>query len=1237
MDVEKIIQLDDLISSYGSGFEPHFQRKISGLEEFTSLASEVKETPPKKGEYYKHQRFTHRYLEHYDNLLVLSETGTGKTCEIVGFLEMTRDYFNKRDVSIEKEGVAHFKQVYIFVKNDTQKKELRKQIVCNCSDGRYINDELLRATTEPTQKGAITRILEKAGYFIKTYASASNMISELLINPVTKKVVHSLQDEHVKKQLHEMFDDSIIWIDEAHNLISEVIGETEAPKQKSGKGNPSKHEIYENMNYILHLARRCKRILSTATPMINETRELGPLLNLILPVNGVLPEDYNYKIINKYEQDIFFPGLVSVSNEEFRNLSEAEVSPYFQGQFPPEFDFENTSLRKLEPYLRGRINFVRAADTGANPTPQGFNLDYTHQHHDANFRSQVIVFPSIMSQFQFNSYVKASRGENGRGESGWRSGERQAANMVFPDGTWGEGSRQRLTDEFNPDRPNIGGRQEVRIGGYHKYFDNGAPTPQFVQEIGDLRTKNRQEIIENIRRLSAKYGTICELIQGEGICFIFDEKVNGSGLLALAGCLRCLGFQYYDGKTSIFVGSDESMKPYCSSVDRSSKRMIRSDFNPSLRFSILWQDTVKDSDKILEAVNCYENRHGDYVKILLCSRVGREGINVKNVRQIHIVSSGWNQSNNLQAIARGIRATSHVDLVEEKRQAATTEEERNNVKIDVLIFNHVALPPYADINKIIDDQIISPNDYSFDRNDETDEEEENLTNIVIDVSLFLTSEDKDISIKRVMRKLKQASISCNIHRVRNQRLISENKSSDVDYTSTCDYQTCVYSCFDDPPLEIDSSNFDLLYSGEIVKEVEKEIFDYLKETNKFSFEALLERTERFYKPIYLAMALEKIVLNKKEIYDRFGYVNFLREDNGFFYLERSYPSKKSNRLMSYYTDGLIAVEPSALSTLVRNIDIEEGNVLIEELQLLNPFSPEFSQLLHEASIIALEVVLENAISRRVFKKESNDYINRIIDHFFASVVYVFHRPELSIKSVALEQTRSKRGRKRVNEAPVTSIMFKEGMDIIEQTDTPLVYIHNLEGQNEKLTKYGAMSNFNKGNGILRILESDSERGWRNVKTVAEQSIYNYLLQKNQMVRRRAYEEKRIYGIVDFQGVFRIRDTEKDKLETKDTRNTATGNECITWETKDFFQLLWTLHYQPPNMTNVKWPNVEYEYQNVPAFRKLFASYDEFIYDPSRSIAFYIWYKSGKAKTVQCEELKEIFRHDGRLLILFPEN
>jgi len=70
------------------------------------------------------------------------------------------------------------------------------------------------------------------------------------------------------------------------------------------------------LHVLFHTVKRSKKILTTATPMVDKPSEIVPLMNLILPYN------------------------LQDSNDP-TNL-----------QFQPKFDFKNATLEQLIPYFK---------------------------------------------------------------------------------------------------------------------------------------------------------------------------------------------------------------------------------------------------------------------------------------------------------------------------------------------------------------------------------------------------------------------------------------------------------------------------------------------------------------------------------------------------------------------------------------------------------------------------------------------------------------------------------------------------------------------------------------------------------------------------------------------------------------------------------------------------------------------------------------------------------------------
>ena len=148
-----------------------------------------------------------------------------------------------------------------------------------------------------------------------------------------------------------------------------------------------------------------------------------------------------------------------------------------------------------------------------------------------------------------------------------------------------------------------------------------------------------------LRNSSSKYSAVIDLIENSaGNVFIFLEEVRGSGLLLLAAILEQHGYELY-------LGEDvENMYP----GRRYTMCVGSSEICPN------------NSDR-LDGFNSDLNRDGEYVRILLGSRVIGESITLRNVRQFYCLTPHWNDSTVDQAIGRVVRNGSHMSLGEDQR------------------------------------------------------------------------------------------------------------------------------------------------------------------------------------------------------------------------------------------------------------------------------------------------------------------------------------------------------------------------------------------------------------------------------------------------------------------------------------------------------------------------------------------------------------------------------------------
>jgi superfamily II DNA or RNA helicase len=107
------------------------------------------------------------------------------------------------------------------------------------------------------------------------------------------------------------------------------------------------------------------------------------------------------------------------------------------------------------------------------------------------------------------------------------------------------------------------------------------------------------------------------------------------------------------------------------------------EFSPNLknkRFAIFSGNT-SDSlrRKILDTFNAQNNLHGEYLRLILFTASGAQGLNTRGVRSVHIMEPYWNYNRIEQIIGRAVRTNSHIDLPFAER--------------DVQPFVYMSIPP----------------------------------------------------------------------------------------------------------------------------------------------------------------------------------------------------------------------------------------------------------------------------------------------------------------------------------------------------------------------------------------------------------------------------------------------------------------------------------------------------------------------------------------------------------------
>ena len=275
---------------------------------------------------------------------------------------------------------------------------------------------------------------------------------------------------------------------------------------------------------------------------------------------------------------------------------------------------------------------------------------------------------------------------------------------------------------------------------------------------------------DHLDKFSKKMVTMLRCIENStGIVMIYSE-FNFAGIVPMALALEEAGFARASGvrarTKSLFV--TPPVKPLA-----------------NLRYAMITgdHDFSPDNRDELEILNHVDNKYGENIKVVLINKAGAEGLDFKNIRQIHIMEPWFNLSRIEQIIGRGVRNSSHCQL---------PFKERN-----VEIYMHAT------------HSLISSDSPA-------------VTELTADMHLYELSFKKAQQIGKVARVLKSMSVDCILNRgqynftVEELATIPENRDMkirtstsgiDIDYqpgdrpyTAVCDYSdTCTLTCNPDVP------------------------------------------------------------------------------------------------------------------------------------------------------------------------------------------------------------------------------------------------------------------------------------------------------------------------------------------------------------------------------------------------------------------------------------------------------
>ena len=182
---------------------------------------------------------------------------------------------------------------------------------------------------------------------------------------------------------------------------------------------------------------------------------------------------------------------------------------------------------------------------------------------------------------------------------------------------------------------------------------------------------------EALRQHAPKIARITELVRrAQGICFVYSRSIK-SGALPMAVALERAGFQrrMADGRIVPLLTGVPAVPPVCALCGEKAHADGAHPFRPACYILLTSDDRLSPNFAgLVQAASTWPGdtewgAEGGWIKVVIGSQVASEGLDLKCVREVHILDPWYHLNRTDQIIGRGVRYCSHSALraVEKRR------------------------------------------------------------------------------------------------------------------------------------------------------------------------------------------------------------------------------------------------------------------------------------------------------------------------------------------------------------------------------------------------------------------------------------------------------------------------------------------------------------------------------------------------------------------------------------------
>ena len=632
-----------------------------------------------------------------------------------------------------------------------------------------------------------------------------------------------MEKQSLCKLIQSLIDDYYVFLGCA--AFANDYGRNTKNKNERGKIHYIQ-ENYEGALFVMDEAHNIKDDTSDSSAMRFSTciTEIVTFTTIKLLMMTATPVFHNCK-------DFIFLSQLLNRNDKVPFIQDASTI------FDAHDNFVEGGKEVLIQHLHGYVSYVK----GENPYSFPYRIypEITYEHpENAKYKLEHLqIFPVTLSEFQSDRYVQEQTNLPNSGmELTVFIIYTQLAFIAYPNGT-------KIGDAMTINKS--GKLPDISYTGSEHFFD-----PQHIQKYSGK--------LHQIQQLVSK---------SEGILLIYVQQID-EGIFPIAVAIEAIGYKYKDKHRRTNLCKD-----YSTVKDTNFSYVI---LNPSIVTS-----PIQD---IITSINDEDNKDGKHIKVVIITGALTEGVDFKNIRQIHILNPWWNLSQIEQIIGRAVRFRSHKDLPFEHR--------------NVEIFLHTAF--------LHDNSIAT-----------------------IDYKMYSDCEQKAKKIGEVTRVLKEISFDCRFNSVQTQSneslhgltvtqltssgLKKQTPVGDIPYTVLTDYmKDCNYTCAVESSAPGTKLSMDYITSH--INAIIQQIKILFNKNYVYTREEIIDELNSTVPEEKIDYTLSQMIDNKTPIFDRFNREGYLVNIGDVYMfqppeLTTMIPTYERRIPMAYVYDSIIVESP----------------------------------------------------------------------------------------------------------------------------------------------------------------------------------------------------------------------------------------------------------------------------------------------------------------------------------------